>query len=70
MRSGGSWFSRFRRKGNDSGAAGMLPCDESHPETSFVLFRQEFSESLFIFDGSGLWSSQVCAGTLSDHYFQ
>ena len=28
MMSGGSWFSRFRRKGNDSGSAGMLPCDE------------------------------------------
>ena len=28
MRSGGSWISRFRRKGNNSDAVSMLPCDE------------------------------------------
>ncbi len=28
MSSSGSWFSRFRRKGNDSDAVSMLPCDE------------------------------------------
>ena len=28
MRSGGSWISRFRRKGNNSHAVSMLPCDE------------------------------------------
>ena len=28
MRSGGSWFSRFRRKGNNADAVGVLPCGE------------------------------------------
>ena len=28
MMSNGSWFSRFRRKGNDSDSVSILPCDE------------------------------------------
>lgn len=34
MASSGSWFSRFRRKGNSSGSASMMPCEELRANSS------------------------------------